>query len=233
MVVHMGPRQHDPRDGGAAPGVARSGSSEQPKGYPVELERDVLTRKGERVHLRPIRPDDAAALVAFHEGLSAHSVYMRFFGFHPLLSAREVERFTQVDYVDRLALVVEAQGRLVAVGRFDRVLGTSTAEVAFLVDDAYQHQGIGTLLADELAAAAWARGITELVADTLPENSGMLEVFRCIGFPVTSDFEDGVVRVRFPIVPVPAYTEALSEREAARRPPPEGHSGTGSDDPGC
>ena len=229
----MGRRQPDPLDGGAAPGVARRGSSELPLGYPVELERDVLTRKGERVHLRPICPDDAAALVAFHEGLSAHSVYMRFFGFHPLLSPREVERFTQVDYVDRLALVVEARGRLVAVGRFDRVLGTSTAEVAFLVDDAYQHQGIGTLLADELAAAAWARGVTDLVADTLPENSGMLEVFRCTGFPVTSAFEDGVVRVRFPIVPVPAYTEALSRREAARRPPPEDRSGAESGGPGC
>lgn len=185
--------------------------------YPSDLEREVLTPKGVAVHLRPIRPEDAPKLVAFHSSLSAQSVYLRFFSFHPVLTAREVERFTHVDYVDRLALVVEHGTRLVAVGRFDRVPGTRRAEVAFVVDDDFQHQGIGTLLADELAAAARARGIDEFVADTLAENTSMLEMFRRMGFPVRSSYEEGLVRVRFPIEPVPEYVEALQRREARRR----------------
>jgi RimJ/RimL family protein N-acetyltransferase len=191
----------------------------RPPGYPSDLERDVRTLSGESVHVRPIRPDDAPALVAFHAGLSAQTVYLRFFTFHPVLTPREVERFTRVDYCDRLALVVESERRLVAIARYDREAGTDEAEVAFIVGDEHQHQGLGTLLADELARAAWARGIRSFVADTLADNAGMLEVFHGLGFPVTSVFDEGVVRIRFPIEPVPSYADALARREATRRLP--------------
>jgi GNAT superfamily N-acetyltransferase len=198
-------------------------------GYPAELERDVVTRTGQVVHVRPIRPADAPRLVAFHSALSPASVYLRFFSYHPVLTAREVERFTQVDYVERLALVVEAAGRLVAIGRYDRLAGTDEAEVAFIVDDDYQQQGIGTLLADDLARAARRQGVSEFVADTLAENSGMLEMFRRVGFPMTTSFQDGVVKVRLSIEPGPAYAELLSAREAARRVP----AGPDVGDAGC
>lgn len=187
-----------------------------PAGYPADLEREAWTRSGAVVRVRPIRPDDAAALVAFHSALSAHTVYLRFFGFHPVLTGAEVERFTRVDYVDRLALVALAVTRIVGVGRYDHIPRTSEAEVAFIVDDDYQHQGIGTLLADELVRAARRHGIRSFLADTLAENTGMLELFHSMGFPVRSAFVDGVVRVRFPIEDVPSYAEALARREAAR-----------------
>ena len=185
--------------------------------YPADLEREVATLDGFVVHLRPIRPDDEARLVALHSRLSSQSVYLRFFGFHPTLSDSEVRRFTHVDYRDRLALVIELDGRLGAVGRYDRLEGTTEAEVAFVVDDELQHQGLGTVLLDELARAAWERGITRFMAHTLAQNAAMLHVFWRSGFPVTTDFELGDVRVRFPIEPVPAYLAALAEREVARR----------------
>jgi GNAT superfamily N-acetyltransferase len=181
------------------------------------LEREVRIRDGRVVHVRPIRPDDAQRLVAFHASLSAQSIYLRYFNFHPVLTTSEVERLTCVDYVDRFALVVLATARLVAVGRYDRVVGTDEAEVAFVVKDELQRQGIGTLLADELARAARTRGIRTFVASTLAENVLMLELFHAMGFPVESEFEDGVVKVRFPIEPSPAYRAALARREAARQ----------------
>lgn len=187
------------------------------------MERLVATRDGTVVRLRPIRPDDDARLVAFHAGLSPRSVYLRFFSVHPLLSAAEVHRFTHVDYVDRLALVAEVDDRLVAVGRYDRLPGTSTAEIAFVVDDAFQSQGLGTLLVDELAAAARRHGITEFQADTLADNVLMVDVFHHSGFPVSSTFEDGIVRIRFPIETDPAYREALARREATRAVAPAAH----------
>lgn len=196
--------------------------------YPADLERAVMTLDGSVVRLRPIRPDDEGRLVAFHSRLSSQSVYLRFFGFHPTLSDSEVRRFTHVDYLDRLALVIDLDGRLGAVGRYDRQQGTTEAEVAFVVDDELQHHGLGTLLLDELARAAWARGITHFVAHTLAQNTPMLRLFWRSGFPVTTDFEAGAVRVRFPIEPVPAYRAVLDERELARRvrsgsaPPAEG-----------
>jgi len=118
-----------------------------PPVYPRDLEIAVVFSDGARYSLRPIRPDDAAPLVEFHEHLSHRSTYLRFFTVHPTLSAGEVERFTSVDYVDRLALVVETEGKLIAVGRFDRHVGTAEAEVAFVVADDYSTTGSGRSLA--------------------------------------------------------------------------------------
>jgi RimJ/RimL family protein N-acetyltransferase len=171
-----------------------------PAAYPVNLECEVTTLLGTTVRVRPIRPEDAHRLAEFHRGLSPEAVYFRFFSPHPRLSAAEIERFTHVDYADRLALIVEVAGTLVAVGRYDRISGTE-AEVAFVVADAWHHNGIATLLLELLAQAAWVCGIDTFVASTLPENREMLGVFTHSRFDVSTRFDDGVVSVRFGIGP--------------------------------
>jgi len=197
----------------------RGGLPDQGGCYPSELERDVQTKGGTAAHVRPIRADDGKRLEEFHERLSPHSVYSRFFFTHLKLSTAEIARFTHVDYVDRLALVVEVGERLVAVGRYERLPGADDAEVAFVVADELQHQGLGTMLLEQLAAAGLKNGIREFVAQTLPENHGMLDVFMRSGFRVTSYREHGTVNVRFPIDPDDDYRLAC-----ARRRHPEGVS---------
>ncbi|HVA08393.1 MAG TPA: GNAT family N-acetyltransferase [Acidimicrobiales bacterium] len=172
---------------------------------------------GTRCSVRPIRPDDAGALVEFHRHLSQRSTYLRFFTVHPTLSAGEVERFTTVDYMDRLALVVETEEGLIAVGRFDRYAGTSEAEVAFIVADDYQHHGIGSLLLDELVRAARSRGIRTFLAETLCENKAMLDVFHHSGFKVSTKIEYGTVWLRFEIEMTESYRVALVARDETRR----------------
>jgi len=81
----------------------------------ASLESTAAIGDGTLVHIRPIRHDDADGLVAFHDKLSASTVYYRFFNFHPHLSKVEATRFTSVDYWDRLALVAEHDGELIAV----------------------------------------------------------------------------------------------------------------------
>jgi GNAT superfamily N-acetyltransferase len=188
-----------------------------PAGYPSELEFDAVSIEQLRFRVRPIRPDDASALVQFHEHLSDRSCYLRFFSLHPHLSPKEVERFTRVDYLDRLALVAEHDGRLIAVARYDRRPETAEAEVAFVVADEYQRHGIGSLLLDELAGAARERGVTTFVADTLAENLTMLEVFTHSGFPITRQCEYGTVTSRFPITITPSYEGSLARRRAGWR----------------
>lgn len=188
----------EPERGGRP--VDPTGRSSAPR-YPDELEGDGVTVHGDVVHLRPIRPEDAPALIRFHQGLSPQSVYRRFFFVHPTLSSAEAARFTRIDYVDRLALVAEADGQMIAVGRYERVPGTNRAEVAFVVADAYHHHGFGTLLLATLAGAARDNGITRFVAQTLAGNTDMMGVFTGSGFPVTTSTEYGIVNVEFPIEP--------------------------------
>ncbi|MHB8219053.1 MAG: GNAT family N-acetyltransferase [Acidimicrobiales bacterium] len=153
------------------------------------------------IGIRPIRPNDGPGLVAFHASLTSWSIYLRYFGAHPELTDGDVEKFTHVDYHDRLALVAEAGGRIVGVGRYDRQDGGTEAEVAFVVADAYQRRGIGALLLQRLASAARQNGIDVFVADVLAENRAMLDVFGRSGFPVHTSARHEVVHVRFGIAP--------------------------------
>jgi len=181
-------------------------------GYPAELESETRIGDGKTLHIRPIRPDDGQVLAAFHNALSDQTVFRRYFYLHPRLSPAEIEHLTHVDYVDRLALVVEDADGLVAVGRYDRLPGTTEAEVAFVVADRYQHQGLGSLLLQQLAGAARERGIEAFTAETMAENRDMIEVFSASGFTVSSSCEWGTVTVHFPIV------EGEWDRSGAPRP---------------
>jgi len=163
----------------------------------------VVLDDGTEVEIRPIEADDVPNLVRFHEGLSFDTVYRRFFGVHPHLGRAEAEHFCVTDSVDRLALVALVDGDIVAVARMERVVPASTAEVAFVVADRYQHHGLGRLLAPRLATEARLRGIDCFVADVLPDNQPMLHLLPDAGFVVGAAMADGFVRLTCPISPGP------------------------------
>ncbi len=183
-----------------------------PPGYPREWEADVLLTDGGVAHLRPIQPNDADKLVAFYDRVSPESKYLRFFAPYPRLSERDVRRFTQVDYVDRVALIVTLGEEMIAVGRYDRI-DDSQAEVAFLIEDAHQGRGIAQLLLEHLAEAARERGITGFVAEVLPQNRRMAEVFADAGYRMRKGIEDGVLTVEFPILPTDTSVGVMERRE--------------------
>ncbi|HEX4905957.1 MAG TPA: GNAT family N-acetyltransferase [Acidimicrobiales bacterium] len=157
-------------------------------------EIDAVLRDGTVVHIRPMHPTDAGRLVRFHHSLSPASTRLRFFTFHPELSPKELDRFTHVDHREREAVVALDGDDIVGVGRYDRMSGTDTAEVAFVVTDAWQGRGVGRVLFDAVAARACEAGIDQLDAVTLPDNVRMLHVLRATGLPMRSLFEDGTVR---------------------------------------
>ncbi len=144
-------------------------------------------RDGRRLEIRALRPEDRDGLLAAVGRASARSLYLRFFAVKRNFSEQEVEFFSNVDFVNQVALVavVDEGGRPVVVGggRYV-VLRPGQAEVAFAVVDAYQGQGIGAGLMRHLAEIARAAGLEELVAEVLPENAAMLAVFEKCGFPV-------------------------------------------------
>jgi succinyl-CoA synthetase alpha subunit/RimJ/RimL family protein N-acetyltransferase len=181
--------------------------------YPAHWEADVVLADGGTVSLRPIRPDDADRLREMHSRLSADTVYMRFFSLVRTLPARDVERFTNVDHDDRVAFVALLRDEMVGVVRYDRLPGTADAEVAVVVEDAHQGRGLGPLMLEHLAAAGEERGIERFVANVLPGNRRMLEVFRSAGFEIERHLADGVVELAYPIRRTAATVSVSRARE--------------------
>ncbi|NAZ86768.1 GNAT family N-acetyltransferase [Kineococcus sp. T90] len=188
-----------------------------PVGYPTRWEADVVLRDGGTAHVRPIRPSDADLVAAFHSRQSEESRYLRFFAPMPRLSARDLERFTNVDHVDRVALVATVGEDIVGIARFDaapvRAGAPRAAEVAFNISDAHQGRGLGSVLLEHLAAAARERGIRRFTADVLPQNAKMIGVFREAGFEVRQGYSDGVLEVSFDIDPTERSVDVMRARE--------------------
>jgi acetate---CoA ligase (ADP-forming) len=181
--------------------------------YPKDLESDVVLADGRVAHLRPIMGSDVDGLRDLGSRLSAQSIYMRFFSPRRQISQAELEHFANVDYVQRSALVALVDSELVAVARFDRGAGETSAEVAFTVRDDQQRRGLGMVLLEHLASAARSLGIRRFEADTLGANGAMLGVFRHAGFVERTSMGSGIVHVSLDLEAAPEYLDHLEARD--------------------
>jgi GNAT superfamily N-acetyltransferase len=169
----------------------------------------VVLADGTTVDIEPMRDTDAERLDHFHHTLSGETIRSRFFRVHPELSDQELHLFTHVDHVNREALVAVHEGQIVGVARFDRLDDDhDEAEVAFVVADAWQGRGLGTVLFERLLARAVEVGIRRFVADTLFLNRRMLAVFRTAGLPHVERIEGSVVHIVLELGP-PATPPAM------------------------
>ena len=179
---------------------------------------DVILRDGRTLRLRPPRREDADALLAFFTGLSERSRYLRFHGL-PALRPQLVEPVLEPDWTERGALLgtvateEDGEEQVVALANYIRLRDPSLAESAFTVADAWQGRGIGTRLLEQLAARAAGVGIERFVAEVMPENRAMLEVFEHVGFQLTRVLESGTIEVQFPIARTESYELTVAERD--------------------
>lgn len=168
----------------------------------ARLEGPLSLRDGSTIHVRAIRPDDNERLRAFHRHLSSDSIMFRFFHFLPELPTEDAERFTHLDYRDRMALIATRgdgeSEEILGVVRYDRISETA-AEIAFVVADRWQGRGIATALLYILASYAHTKGYTSFVAITMGNNARMIEVLRKCGFPMTAHYDEGTLEVHLDI----------------------------------
>jgi acetyltransferase len=170
--------------------------------YPSQYVSSWQSADGMHFIVRPIRPDDEALLVGFHQKLSETSVYMRYFLPLKLDVRVRHERLVAkcfIDYDREIALVAEYSqdgGRhLAGIARMIRQHSGNSAEVAFLVADEFQNRGLGTYLLERIIDIARKEGIAELEAATLSENYNMKDMFARAGFRFSPP-EDSVVTAR-------------------------------------
>ncbi len=159
-------------------------------------------KNGLRVTIRSIRHDDKDAFVAALKKLDDRTLYLRFFGPKREITPRELEKATDVDFVQTVALVICTQNgsgeKIIGGGRyitFGDAEPPDRAELAFTVEEDYHGLGIASLTLRHLAGIARERGISQFHAEVLPENKGMLAVFNRSGFPIKQEFAEGVVHV--------------------------------------
>jgi RimJ/RimL family protein N-acetyltransferase len=159
-----------------------------------------LLRNGILLNFRPIHPTDESRVRELVYNLSQETIYYRFMSHQQKFSSEQIHDFVYVDHRKDVAIVgvvPEAHGEdIVAVGRYYLDERTNRAEVAFVLRDEWQGQGIGTFLFKHLVTIAKNNGISGFTAEVLRENKGMQAIFHKSGYKVETTLEEGVYSIR-------------------------------------
>jgi RimJ/RimL family protein N-acetyltransferase len=152
---------------------------------------------GQVVHLRAIRPNDRETLHREFLKLSKQTVRDRFFSVKLDLTADELTYFTELDFEQHVALVIEMETGTelspVAVGRLVRKSGQpGHAEIAITVADAMQGMGIGKVALQHLIVCARRLGVRHVDASVLADNTRMIKLIRKSGLPFETHLQDGI-----------------------------------------
>jgi acetyltransferase len=154
-------------------------------------------RDGTRLCVRPLRPDDREREIEFINSLSERSRYFRLMTPLKFLPPHLLDRLMDIDYDRRMAFVatIEHEGReqFVGIARYGETDRHNCVEIGITVTDQWQRRGIARLLLAELTRFARWRGICCLEGIALPDNFGMIELAKSLGFHTTHDYSQGVV----------------------------------------
>jgi len=153
---------------------------------------------GSRVLIRPIAADDKDKLTRGLRQLSEESIRKRSLASKPRFTSAELRYLTEVDGVKHIALVgvlEDDPDQLVAVARCVRLPDRpATAEMAIVVGDPWQSQGLGRALATALADAARAAGIRRFAATMLGDNEPARRLMRTFARRLEEGYVSGGVR---------------------------------------
>ena len=173
--------------------------------YPQELEKYMTVKDGTEIFFRPVQPTDEAALSEMLYSLSSDSVKKRYFTHTKTFPHKDVQKLTNIDYEQNLAIVGVVPGpegteEIVAIAQYFLDPKTQVAEVAFIVQDEWQDKGMGAMLLDYLTRTARERGVRTFYATVLPINKAMLAIFYNSGYNVNTEFDGDSYSVKYDIV---------------------------------
>ena len=165
--------------------------------YPRELSHSARTGKGIAYAIRPIRPEDEAAIVAMLQASSQDDIRLRFFAPRSDFSHAFAARLTQVDYDREMAFVATAESaaEISGVVRLIADPDGEAGEFAVMVRSDLKGTGLGSLLMSEILAYAGKRGIVTVHGEVLRENTQMLKMVKRMGFVARTKADDATVIV--------------------------------------
>jgi acetyltransferase len=167
--------------------------------YPTQYESYWVTTSGISVFFRPIRPEDEPAVKEMLDSLSAENLYFRFFQEVKELGHEKLAGLCQVDYDREIALIAieEPPGKPRVLGLCHLKIhpGYDYAELAVVIGERWQKQGLGRKLVSAGIEIARSKGVGRITGVILPENLGMLHLAKKLGFEVVEDMGEGVWRI--------------------------------------
>lgn len=173
-----------------------------------------LLADGRVVQVRAIGTADADAVLSLHTRLSEHDRYLRFFGAAGASALDAItRRITRTADTGHAAVGAWLGERLAGVAHYEAMPGTTTAEVALVVDGTVQARGLGTLLFEHLASVARHRGVTRFVAEVLAENHRMIQVFLDAGLPFRMSTMGSERHVEISLTGDERFAAAVDERD--------------------
>ena len=170
-----------------------------PPARPTPTSRRLVLRDGTEIVVRPYDSRDGEAVRDMHDRCSLESRRLRYFSVKPFLPQRVLDLFAERSH--GLTLVAEGpDGSILAMAHLMYVLDPGVAEVAFLVEDAWQGRGLGRELTELLLAMGRERGLVELRASVLSENARMRRLLASLGGRVRATNDHAVDEIRLPLV---------------------------------
>lgn len=168
--------------------------------------REVTLRDGEKVLLRPLRPEDAELYPDFLTEVSRDDLRLRFFAPMRQLSPAMIDKLVHYDPQKAMAFIAieKASGRMLGVVRLHDDDGGHGAEFAILLRTRLKGHGLGWLMMKHMIANAKEKRLKTVRGQVLTENATMLLMCEELGFHIADDpLERGVKQVELPLDDVP------------------------------
>jgi acyl-CoA hydrolase/GNAT superfamily N-acetyltransferase len=163
---------------------------------PKEVRTTMLLEDGNLVSFRAMNPTDEPGTRDLFYSLSQETVYYRYMSHMKRIPRKQLQNFVYIDHRNEVAIVgtvPEAHGEdIIAIGRYYLDPKTNRAEVAFVVRDDWQKQGIGSFIMKHLANIAKRNGIAGFTAEVMRDNKPMQAVINHSGMKVRSSVNEGV-----------------------------------------
>ncbi len=171
--------------------------------YPSDISMTQTFKGNLTVQFRAIKPSDEEEMRRLFYRFSDRAVYYRYFSPVKTMPHGKMQAYVNVDYrtvMSIVGVIQEAGGeRVIAEGRYVRLKDRPYADVAFVVDEAYQGRGIASFIFGMLIRIARERGgIEGFTADVLADNKSMMKVFEKSALPLQATLAGGAYELTMP-----------------------------------
>lgn len=165
--------------------------------YPKKYETFWKLRDGRTVLLRPIKPEDEPMWLEMFQRFSEESIRYRFFQIISETPHEVRVRYCNIDYDREIAIVAEltenGQRKILGVVRLSIEPNGKTGEIAFIVADPWQQQGLGSKMLDYMLEICKDKKLETVYGIMLHDNVRAINLMKKMGFTIQTE-EDGAVK---------------------------------------